>query len=271
MGQEKAFHEMLGREMMAAPVPGVVISARLGGSRGVNLHEEGSDWDLHGVYAAPTEELLGLGHVRESVVRNSRPALPDVHFHELGHFCRLLAKGSPQCLEALWAERAAFVTPLEGLAAAWGTLRQERHRFLSGAAVRKYLGHALGLLREVQEAAPGDRLAGKRCCQMVRLLQDAGHIVGGGGPLAWREGPESRDALLAFRRGERPPSEAVALAGTLVSAIDARKPWPLPEEPDHEWLDAWLVGTRLLLLGMAGSATGHRLLSRGLAAQGGRP
>jgi hypothetical protein len=194
-------------------------------------------------------------------VRTGRPGRPDIHFHELGRFCRLLADGVPMALEHLWAERHARLTAVEPLAAAWAELRGRRRDFLTAQAVRKYLGHALGLMREIQETKPasgGGQAVGKRCCHMVRLLQDARFLVEGGEPMPWREGPNWRELPLSFRDGGRPVSEALALAGELTAAIDARKPWPLPEEASTAWLDGWLVGTRLVMLSLSGRVTGVR-------------
>jgi hypothetical protein len=78
---------------------------------------------------------------------------------------------------------------------------------------------------------------------VVRLLGDAKRIAGGAEPVVWKEGGE-RAELMRIRSGEVTQEQVERLARGLMDAIEALKPWPLAEEGDREWLNAWLLRLR---------------------------
>ncbi len=92
----------------------------VGGSNAHGLAHEGSDHDYRGVFAYPTEALLGLDEPPETIV--TAAPQPDSSAHELKKFLRLAMKANPDVLEVLaldmyidfdddWGPRLLELTP----------------------------------------------------------------------------------------------------------------------------------------------------------------
>jgi predicted nucleotidyltransferase len=90
-------------------VPNVLLSGIVG-STAYGLAHAGSDVDRLGVFAAPTEQLLGLHRPKESHVGTA----PDRTLHEAAKWCRLALGGNPTAMELVWlpAELYEVRTPL---------------------------------------------------------------------------------------------------------------------------------------------------------------
>lgn len=77
----------------------------LAGSRAYGLEREGSDWDYHSVFVAPTRELLAVeGRVKTKVWQEGEE---DNTGWEVGHFLKLALHCNPTVLET-------FVAPILG-------------------------------------------------------------------------------------------------------------------------------------------------------------
>jgi predicted nucleotidyltransferase len=142
-----------------------VLLAGVVGSTAYGLAHEGSDVDVLGMFAAPTEEWHGLCPPRESLVGTD----PDRTFHEAGKALRLLLGSNPTVSELLWLERYDVRTPLgDELVGLRGSLLSER-------GVRDaYLGYAGQQFRKLLTRGPDVRgRAAKHARHLVRLLRQA--------------------------------------------------------------------------------------------------
>ena len=70
-----------------------VLLSGVVGSTAYGLATEDSDVDWLGVYAAPTEKILGLHPPQESIVSTA----PDITYHEAGKYCRLAPDENQNC------------------------------------------------------------------------------------------------------------------------------------------------------------------------------
>lgn len=80
--------------------PNVLLSGIVG-SVAYGLDTEDSDIGRLGVFAAPTERLLGLHPPKPSIVSSK----PDATFHEAGKFAALALKVNPTITELMWLPR----------------------------------------------------------------------------------------------------------------------------------------------------------------------
>lgn len=221
-------------------VPGRMLFVQEAGSTAYGLAVAGSDVDYVGVYVAPTRAVLGLGEVLGTAT-TGEDAKPDATVHEVGKFATLLLKGNPALLETLYAE--------DGYEARdpWGELRARRRAFLSEKAVKQILGFCQGQMRKLEGG--GSLRRGRRgadakwAYHMLRLVGYAESIAAGG-EIAVRASGETRERLMAVRRGEYAHGELVAEVRRRIEAVDAGAPWGLPAEGDRAFLDDWVVRVR---------------------------
>lgn len=223
--------------------PGKVIFAKLWGSRSHNTHLPGSDEDFLVVYQAPTKDLLSLHPPPESM-DNAEGVKPDFQAHELKKFCDLLLKGNPALIEMLYTDRATYA------ASEWAELTVHRKEFLTQTAVKQYLGYAEGQLKRLANHGgkgglhtKGGSYNEKWAYHIVRLLWDAKRIARGEEPVVWKEGLE-RDQLMHIREGLLSQNAVEQIAREEITAIDALKPWKIPETANEDLLNRWLLNLR---------------------------
>jgi predicted nucleotidyltransferase len=222
------------------PPPNVLLSGIVG-STAYGLAHEGSDIDRLGVFAAPTVALLGLSKPAESVVSSK----PDATFHEAGKMASLLLKCNPAVTELIWLPEDLYEvrTPLgDGL-------RRIRHCFLSRKYTRDaFLGYATSQFGRLENRGDGSFSADTR----KRTSKHARHLA----RLVWQGAELYRDGVLRVRLedperfrdfGERVAAgdldiarRELARAAERFGSIDS----PLPEHPDREAAEAWLLGVR---------------------------
>ncbi|MFG2110329.1 nucleotidyltransferase domain-containing protein [Micromonospora chersina] len=208
------------------------------GSVAYGLAGPDSDVDRIGVFAAPTVAFHGLHPPRESVVTTD----PDVTLHECAKYARLALSGNPTATELMWLPeecyetRTAFGKRLIGIRAA----------FLSAPRVRDaYLGYASQQFRKLtarDSTVGGRRRSAKHARHLARLLHQ-GRVLYATGVLEIRlADPEWFRAF-----GDRVAGGALAEAEELVAAAErdfARIRTPLPERPDEETVERWLLDVR---------------------------
>ena len=224
---------------------GKILFSKIWGSHSHQTNVPESDVDYLAVYAAQTEDLLGMDPPADTLTGEK----PDYQVHEVKKFCDLLMKGNPGIIEMLFTNRLMVG------GAAWDLLRAERKRFLTTVVVKQYLGWAEGQLHKLALKggkgglhSKGGVYQEKWAYHLVRILLDAKRIATGDGPLVWKEG-EERDLLMRIRHGELGQSAVEQMSRSMVSEIDALKPWPLPEQGDKVWLNNWLLGIRGFTVG----------------------
>lgn len=209
-----------------------VLLAGVVGSTAYGLSHPGSDTDVLGMFAAPTEELHGLRPPRESLVSTD----PDTTYHEAGKALRLILGGNPTAGELLWLDTYQVRTPLgEELVALRGSLLSER-------GVRDaYLGYAAQQFRKLLNRGPDQSArAAKHARHLVRLLLQAEGLHRTGVLTVRLDDPE-HVRRLGVRIAEDPDR-----ARPLLARAEAvfRTGGVLPEQPDRAAAEDWLRRVR---------------------------
>lgn len=209
-----------------------ILLAGVVGSTAYGLAHAGSDVDVLGMFAAPTEEFHGLHRPRESVVGTG----PDSTFHEAGKAVRLVLSSNPTASELLWLERYDTRTPLGD------ELIALRERLLSAPGVRTaYLGYASQQFRKLLTRDPEHRTrAAKHARHLVRLLRQAEELHSTGRLTIRLADPERVRGLGEWIAEE--PERARPLLARAETVLDA--PGVLPDAPDEAAAEAWLRRVR---------------------------
>lgn len=204
------------------------------GSRAYGLETDASDVDTRGVYLAPPRLLCSLYGAPEQFEDHETQSC---HW-ELRKFLVMALKANPNVLECLFSPLVLLASPL-------GTeLRALRSSFLSQLVFQTFNGYALSqfkLIERDQRHAGGIRW--KHAMHLLRLL-----ISGIGalrhGHLEVRVETE-RERLLAVKRGELAWDAVAAWRQALHAEFEqALLTTPLPERPDYEAANAFLLSAR---------------------------
>ncbi|MFJ6572835.1 DNA polymerase beta superfamily protein [Streptomyces sp. NPDC091292] len=204
------------------------------GSRAFGLATDGSDTDRRGVFQAPTELFWRFEKPPTHV---EGPA--DEQFSwEVERFCALALRANPNILECLHSPLVEYVddTGRELLAL--------RDAFLSRQAHATFARYALGQRKKLeadvrQHGAP----RWKHAMHLLRLLTSCRDLLRTG-ELTLDVGA-AREPLLAVKRGEVPWPEIESRMVRLADEADrASHTSPLPPEPDHRRVEAFLTAAR---------------------------
>lgn len=224
-------------DKMSAP-SGDIIFAKVAGSHSHNCNVPTSDVDALGVYVADIDSILGLDDVEDTVTTDGN----NCTLHEVGKFCHLLLKGNPTVVEMLWTDRMCYETAM------WLDLKKERKRFLTCRVLEQYLGYMISQMRKLEKGTSvhttGGQYNEKFAYHFLRLGGDAVAIARGDDPQVWKEEGHERDVLMKARAGKYSQAWVLDRAKTMIDFIDGKKPWPLPEDGDREWLNDWLLWVR---------------------------
>lgn len=203
------------------------------GSTAYGLAREGSDVDRLGMFAAPTETLLGLHTPKESHVTTA----PDRTLHEAAKWCRLALGGNPTVMELVWLPDELYEvrTPLGD------ELIGIRGWFLSAQRVRDaYLGYATQQFRKLESRA-GDHRTAKHARHLKRLCHQGLELYTTGRLAVRVVDPEEYhrfgDAVAAD-----PASARSLLAHYETAFAETRS--VLPDRPDERPAEAWLRRVR---------------------------
>jgi uncharacterized protein len=210
-----------------------IVLEGITGSTAYGLATPDSDVDMHGIYQAPTREVLGLIPPQETVVTNN----PDRTYHEVGKFIRLAMRCNPTLLELLFLYTYTILTPVGQL------LIDHRSAFLSKIIYKSYGGYAIAQARRLNYR--GDSFSSdtrkrysKHARHCFRLLQQGRQLLETG---TLDVKVQNRGELFAI--GELPVSDLVDRFEAEFREFD-KIHTTLPEEPDHATLDALLVRIR---------------------------
>lgn len=204
-----------------------VIFSVVVGSRAYGLDTDDSDTDRRGVFVVPTRAFWLL----DKPATHRDGPLPEQFSWEVERFCGLALDANPTVLECLWSPLVEVITP------AGQRLRDLREAFLSERAHRSFAGYAEAQLRRLDPERPN----WKQAMHMIRLLLSGLHLMRHGEPLVGMQA--HRERLLAVRRGEVSWDSLIAWRAAL-SAELAAEPGVLPERPDRERVEEFLVGVR---------------------------
>jgi uncharacterized protein len=228
--------------------PNILLQAVVG-SVAYGLDTEDSDVDRLGVFAAPTERLLGLRPPKPSVVSSK----PDATFHEAGKFASLALNVNPTITELMWLPDDLYEVRTE----LGDALISIRAAFLSRARVRNaYLGYATQQFRRLEVRGDGSFSADTR----KRTAKHARHLL-----RLLTQGLELYETGMLTVRLQRPDDyrvfgERVAAGdtGAARQEIGSAERWfnsaesPLPERPDEAAAERWLADVRRAHYGTEG-------------------
>jgi len=210
------------------------------GSTAYGLAHAGSDVDRLGVYAEPAIAFHGL-HLPVDKAASEVSHEPDVTRHEARKFAGLALGVNPTVTELLWLPYDLYDvrTPLGD------DLIGIRHAFLSAPRVRAaYLGYAeqqLGRLasKDVRSVAPAT--VAKHARHLARLAHQGRELYQSGFLRVRLDDPEWYHDF--GRRVAADVSVARELLANVEAAFDEIRS-PLPDRPDEEAAEAWLLGVR---------------------------
>jgi predicted nucleotidyltransferase len=207
------------------------------GSTAYGLAHAGSDLDRLGVFAYPSSELWKVGRVLPETFASHEP---DVTRHELAKFVRLAMACNPTVSELLWLDSYDVETQ-------WGTdLISIRDAFLSREKVRNaYLGYAEAQFKKL--SARGDSFSSdtrartsKHARHLFRLIEQ-GQALYTTGRLTVRVADREFYAAVSTWDID---TIAVEYAAREAAFPAAGAPSPLPEQPDLDAINEFLVAFR---------------------------
>ena len=204
------------------------------GSRAYGLDDADSDTDRRGIYLPPAEIHWSLFGVPEQL---ENPDTEETYW-ELQKFLTLALKANPNVLECLFTPIVEYASPLAR------ELLGMRRGFLSRMVYQTYNGYVLSQFKKLQaDVRNRGQVKWKHVMHLIRLLL--------AGVTALREGimpvhvGEQRERLLAVKAGKLPWEEVEAWRLDLHQQLDAAaEATTLPDRPDYEWANAFLVRAR---------------------------
>lgn len=234
--------------------PNTILRCEAGSSiYGLNLTDSG-DRDELGICIEPPEYLLGLRYFEQWVYRDQpdgyRSGVGDLDLtvYSLRKWTSLALKGNPTILLLLYVpeERASVWTP------AATRLQAMAPAITSKKAAAAFLGY----MQQQRQRLQGER--GQMRVKRPELIEAhgfdtkyAGHILRLGfqgveflttGRISVPMLDPDREYVLACRRGDLDENEVLTRAGELEAELKASiDSSPLPDEPDYDAVNAWLV------------------------------
>ncbi len=204
------------------------------GSLAYGLAGEGSDIDRRGFYLPPADLHWSLFDLPEQLENRETEEC----YWEIRKFVTMALKANPNVLECLYTPIVEFSTPLAD------ELIAGRSTFLSKLIYQTYNGYVMSQFKRLEQDV---RVTGaprwKHAMHLIRLLL--------AGVEALREGTipvrvsEHRERLLAIKRGEVGWDELSAWRLSLHKDFDrAFASTSLPDRPDYEWANAFLIKAR---------------------------
>jgi predicted nucleotidyltransferase len=217
------------------------------GSRAYGLDGPDSDTDRRGIYLPPAAMQWSLYGVPEQLERDETQEC----YWELQRFLVLALKANPNVLECLYTPLVETVQPLAE------ELLSIRASFLSKLIYQTYNGYVMSQFRKLeQDLRARGAIKWKHAMHLIRLLLS--------GVIALNEGlvpvrvEAHREQLLAIRRGEVPWDEVNAWRLNLHKTFDAAfAETRLPERPDYERVNAFLLKARRSMAEKEGEARGN--------------
>ncbi|CAN5341013.1 nucleotidyltransferase domain-containing protein [soil metagenome] len=208
------------------------------GSRAYGLDVAGSDTDRRGIYLPPADLHWSLYGLPEQIENEQ----DEECFWELQKFLILALKANPNVLECLYTPLVELASPIAE------ELLQERSRLLSKLVYQTYNGYVLSQFKKLEgDLRNHGELKWKHVMHLIRLLTSGITILKEGFVPVKIE--ESRERLLAIRNGQITWEEVNAwrleLHNQFTQAFDQTK---LPERPDYEWTNDFLIRARRAMI-----------------------
>jgi uncharacterized protein len=206
------------------------------GSQAYGLADGESDIDRRGIYLPRAEEHWSLYGVPEQLENEATQEA----YWELQKFLVLALKANPNILECLYSPLVEKATPLAE------ELLAMRSCFLSRVVYQTFNGYVLSQFKKMQaDVRNQGQVKWKHVMHLIRLLISGIHALKHG--FVPVRVDEHREQLLAIKRGELPWEETEKWRLALHTEFDqAFAQTKLPDRPDYEKANAFLVKTRRL-------------------------
>lgn len=216
-----------------------VIYRCIVGSRAYGLDVDESDTDRRGIYLPPAELSWSLYGVPEQI----EDAENQECYWELQKFIVLALKANPNVLECLYTPLVEHANPIAE------ELLAERSRFLSQLVFQTYNGYVLSQFRKLEgDMRTRGELKWKHVMHLIRLLISGITILEEGYVPVNVGGYKER--LMAIRNygstWEAVNEWRLELHKRFDAAFSVTR---LPERPDYEWANDFLVSSRLKMVG----------------------
>jgi predicted nucleotidyltransferase len=208
------------------------------GSQAYGLADAESDVDRRGIFLPTADLHWSLYGVPEQLENDATQEA----YWELQKFLILALKANPNVLECLYTPLVEKATPLAE------ELLGIRSIFLSRLVYQTYNGYVLSQFKKMQaDIRNHGQVKWKHVMHLIRLLISGVSVLRDG--FVPVKVDAHRDRLLAIRRGEVPWDEVenwrLRLHKEFNAAFETTK---LPERPDYERANAFLVRARRLAL-----------------------
>ena len=208
------------------------------GSRAYGLEDDQSDTDRRGFFLPPAELHWSLYGVPEQLENEETQEA----YWEIQKFLVLALKANPNVLECLYSPIVEWATPLAE------ELLAMRESFLSKLVFQTYSGYVASQFKKMQSDIRNQgQVKWKHVMHLIRLLISGIAVLREGRVTV--EVGQHRDQLLQLKRGEVPFVEADAWRKRL--QVDFEKAFQhttLPERPDYERVNAFLIHARKLAM-----------------------
>lgn len=211
-----------------------VIYRCIVGSRAYGLDLAESDVDRRGIYLPPARLHWSLYGMPEQIEDTTTQEC----YWELQKFLILALKANPNILECLYTPLVELASPIAQ------ELLDGRTRFLSKLVYQTYNGYVMSQFRKLeQDWRTRGQLKWKHVMHLIRLLLSGVTILNESYVPVRIE--EHRERLMSIRRGEVPWEEVNQWRLDLHGDFDlAREKTTLPERPDYEWANEFLISAR---------------------------
>lgn len=209
------------------------------GSRAFGLDTEDSDYDRRGIYLPPADLQWSLYGLPEQLENDQRQEA----YWELQKFLIMALKGNPNILECLYTPLVEHKTPLAE------ELLALRSIFLSKVVYQTYNGYVMSQFKRMQAHLRNHgEIKPKHVMHLIRLLLSGIHVLRE--KYVQVDVGEHREPLLAIKSGNMPWPEVEQWRLRLHAEFNrALEETELPERPDYEQANAFLVKARRLAVG----------------------
>lgn len=211
-----------------------VIYKCIVGSNAFGLSGENSDVDVRGIFLPPAEMHWSLYGLPEQIER----ADSDEVYWELQKFLTLSLKANPNVLECLYTPLIEHASPIAN------ELLENRVKFLSRLVYQTYNGYVMSQFKKLeQDLRTTGELKWKHVMHLLRLLLSGISI------LKEHTVPvdvgQHREQLLLVRNKQMSWESANKWRLELHKIFDqAFEETTLPERPDYEWANSFLIKAR---------------------------
>ena len=204
------------------------------GSRAYGLDTDESDTDRRGIYLAPAELQWSLFGAPEQFEDNAAQSC----YWELQKFLTMALRANPNILECLYSPIVEKTTELGSELAA------NRKVFLSQMIFQTFNGYAMSQFKKIeQDLRNSGEIKWKHAMHLLRLLLTGAATLRSGNVPVRVEA--QRERLLSVRRGEVSWYDVNDWRKELHRDFEqALAETKLPERPDYEWVNGFLVRAR---------------------------